>query len=317
MSDYDLVSFYLELVGWTIFFNDYCLQIGREAHLLWTRKLTWATILYLIARYALFVSYATTIIANFGPNVPTPESRTNAVLMQFAESMDIMAQTAVAVVMILRTYAIYNRSFKVLALISILGSMVPALGFWISGTLTAGSHIEQADSPIPFRSMLLSLFTLIFDTVIIGLTIAKSSQERRTRTIPKQSMLNLILWDGSIYFCAMSSTHMFNILLYCFAPRGLCGIGIPPSRSLAVVLVCRFMLNLREQYYRPHGITPDDDGGFLSSLVFVPPSRRSESVEHSDEGFFHLPSLGFDGSFQFSFMAGDQAADFAMEDEKF
>jgi hypothetical protein len=70
--------------------------------------------------------------------------------------------------MTLRTYAIYDRSSKVLVLVGSLGLMVPAIGIvgvsysgyntacrstwfaqWISVTLTAGSHTAQSDSPIP------------------------------------------------------------------------------------------------------------------------------------------------------------------------
>jgi len=231
--------------------------------------------------------------------------------MIFAEWMDIFAQITVAVILTLRTYAIYNRSLKILALVGSLGTVIPAIGFWISGTLTAGSHTAQSDSPIPFRSMLLSLFTLIFDTVVICLTIWKSLQERGARRNRRQSVLDLILFNGSIYYCALSSTHIFNILLYWLAPRGLCGIGIPPSRSISVVLVCRFMLNLREQFRGSPGIhsIPRPGQWELSSLVFVSPEMQSITTtsSDSDERFFRLPSLGFEGSFQFSFLTGDES----------
>jgi hypothetical protein len=59
------------------------LQFSREVDLLWRRKLTWATILYMTARYALFIAYATPILANVGPDLMTPEVRYQTVTWIF------------------------------------------------------------------------------------------------------------------------------------------------------------------------------------------------------------------------------------------
>jgi hypothetical protein len=52
--------------------------------------------------------------------------------------------------------------------------------------------------------MLLSLFTLVFDTVVIGLTIWRSLQERDARKMRKKSILGMILLDGICPF------HIFD-----------------------------------------------------------------------------------------------------------
>jgi len=56
-----------------IYFYDSALQSGREVDLLWRRKFTWATMLYMTARYALLVAYVIPMVANFGPDIMTPE----------------------------------------------------------------------------------------------------------------------------------------------------------------------------------------------------------------------------------------------------
>ncbi|KAF8520684.1 hypothetical protein JB92DRAFT_2894353 [Gautieria morchelliformis] len=61
--------------------------------------------------------------------------------------------------------------------------------------------------------MLQSMTCLAFDTVVIILTIGKSVQSRKMYHRPG-GFLDMILRDGCIYFIALASAQLINVLLY-------------------------------------------------------------------------------------------------------
>ncbi|KAF8526473.1 hypothetical protein JB92DRAFT_2872045 [Gautieria morchelliformis] len=247
---YNLLYFYAILTSWVILFYDHLLQFGREVDLVWTRlsfpRLSLPTILYLLTRFTNPVVYLVNLDYDLRA-VKSPALRDTKVPVA---CVLILSQSIIAVVLGLRTYAIWERNRLVLLILVCIGASIPTTGILMILAYKPGSHTAQVTREVPFRSMLQSLMALIFDTTVIILTVAKSVQSRKMyRYHPRGGFLDMIVRDGCIYFFVLATTQLINALIYWLAPEGLVGISVPPSRALSMVLTARFLLNLRELYY--------------------------------------------------------------------
>ncbi|KAF8519061.1 hypothetical protein JB92DRAFT_2900416 [Gautieria morchelliformis] len=249
---YNLLYFYTVLASWVILFYDHLLQFGREVDLVWTRlsfqRLSLPTILYLLTRFTVPIAYLANIdydlkalkvtFANVSRRSPAHRDTERPIAWILVLSPNI-----IAVVLGLRTYAIWEQNRLVLLILVCVGASIPVTGTLVGLSYKPGSHTAQLTRDTPFRSMLQSLTTLIFDTTVIILTVAKSVQSRKMYR--RGGFLDVIVRDG-IYISVLATTQLINLLFYW---KGLVGVSIQPSRTLSMVLTARFLLNLRELYY--------------------------------------------------------------------
>jgi len=292
---YDLVNFYTVLMGWAITFYDHSIQLDREVDLVWSRifntRFSVSTSLYLLARFTLPFAY----LLNLNEDLKALQSPSLRDLKISVEWVEIFSQCVIAVIMGLRTYAIWDRNRLVLLVLVCVGSTVPGIGIFLGVSIANGSHSQQFTNAVSFRSMLLSLMSLIFDFAVICLTIGRSVQLKRVHRYTPGGVLDTILRDGSIYFIALAATHLLNVLTFWFAPEALVGLAIAPSRSIAVVLATRLMLNLREMYY--HNRARTDMSGDVHRAY--PHPRALTSGVHMGQDLVHLPP-DLSDSFHFS-----------------
>ncbi|KAF8581668.1 hypothetical protein K439DRAFT_206681 [Ramaria rubella] len=199
-------------------------------------------------------------------------SPSDRLLRPVSEWFKLLSQCAVAVVLGLRTYAIWGRNRVVMCILLCVFVPVPTCAILLGIDFHTGTHTEQTGHDVSFRIMLLSLTSLIFDSTVLCLTILRSWQFRRSCG-SSGNVLNMIVRDGTIYFSILTTNNLMNILVYYLAPKGVIGVTVGPSRAIAVVLTARFMLNLREMYY---GTTmmPSTSAMSMYTDVTVPPINR-------------------------------------------
>ncbi|KAF8585909.1 hypothetical protein K439DRAFT_1615493 [Ramaria rubella] len=331
-----LISFYLELVGWTLFFYDYVLQTSREVDLIWKQKATWATIMYMVVRYALFLAYTIPIAAGIGLGMtmyehlfrlkqpdadslllpPYIRSPAQDFCVRLAEWLDICGQISIAVILTLRTFAIYERSLWILALVGAFGLMIPVIGFvidgcsiWICITLAGGSHIEQAYSAIslPVIDVQYILGSIHRPYVVKICATEGGIPIEQTEFISSGIMARLpvllcyVVCSRIEYLSLLGERQLSGSL----APRGLSGVGVPLSRSISSVLVCRFVLTLRERYYYPQGTSQGRQQQMSPLVIATPSALESGGTQFAQTRFLGLSSFAFEGSFHRSFAFGD------------
>jgi len=184
-------------------------------------------------------------------------------------------QTLVAVLCLIRVYALYNHSRRVLGFLVfiVLMSFAAAVGAFIACQLTGGGLIPVLpglSSPIQvmgcsqFTPLVGGRFTAIpwtgvlaFDSVVFSLTLYKAFTMGRGI-----QLLDVIVRDGTVYFFTLFVINLASIVNLLHSPSFLRSSAQTLTNVLSTTLVSRLVLNLREQ---------------KSTLVFLPTTLETEN----------------------------------------
>ncbi|KAI6040470.1 hypothetical protein EDC04DRAFT_1488186 [Pisolithus marmoratus] len=188
--------------------------LSIEVELFWKRpRRSWPFVLFIANRYLTALGHIPLSIYSFWSPV-----------------LVIVVQTIGAIVMIMRVYALYERSRCVLAILVFLAVGMTAVSFCIFSAAPAADLVPTQESligcPTPgfFSSdqaiYLLAAWAgqLLFDVVVFGLTFWRSVY---ARTPGKRNISNVLLRDGSLYFAMMSAANTANIITLAVASDNL------------------------------------------------------------------------------------------------
>ncbi|KAF8583532.1 hypothetical protein K439DRAFT_1661237 [Ramaria rubella] len=259
---------YCEYSGITLLFYDYIATLPREISLIWRwpwprssdlfhnrSESLWdfrlsinkSSLLYVLMRYPLLVAWIMLPILGLHPNVDRCTS-----LSQFAQAMDILSQTTVAVILLLRTYALWNQNPLVLILLGIVGLSIPGIGIWsIVLTNCVYTFDASVQSQLKLITMLFSLLTVIFDTLVVILTVYRYFQLQRVMKMSEGTLLRLIIQNGLVHYAVLFVAHMSGVIIFWVtnhSPFTSQRWLIIENRALqlSVNIISHFMLDLRE-----------------------------------------------------------------------
>ncbi|KAI0083619.1 hypothetical protein BDY19DRAFT_976495 [Irpex rosettiformis] len=198
-----------------------------------------------------------------------------------------------------RTYAIWDKNK--LVLISVLGlgllypvgymyycsqrgakaSLSPAIGCQFVSTLPAGTSLNAAQGHI--LCVLGAVVGILFECLTVALTWVKMifvvRQLRRSNMSNQPSLSRVMFYNGTVILIA----NVLSVLLNAF------GVLTNITQTLTSILVTRFILDLREDYY----VTSENDNddvsvhvSYLSDVRFVSQGPVVTVFSASD------PSLG-------------------------
>ncbi|KAJ3797645.1 hypothetical protein GGU11DRAFT_756559 [Lentinula aff. detonsa] len=188
----------------------------------------------------------------------------------------------IGVLLLLRTYALYERNFKVLVLLVVVG--LALLIFGISVLAWGRNEIQfQATVVVSNELGCLALVwggMLLFDFLVFSLTFYKALTLQRDGRV---TLLSVLMRDGTVYFGVMAISIIANILTFMHLPHELDDLSVghrafapllgqPETRGMATtftnsissIMISRLMFNLR------------DPG--LSRIL---PSLRSPALPHA------------------------------------
>jgi len=224
------IDHYIKLSSFTILIYEFCLTFTHEVELFWwTNKATWATFFFFLNRYFVLLSYVPIMVMEFWYSRADSKQSICRGLRSYYQYNSVAVQVVISAILIMRTYALYNRSRRVLVLMILIVLAVAIVACWsIVSELTLGrngfkySDVMGCQSPIS-RARALGLVKawaglLVFDTLIFILTVHKSLSLDICG--PRPSLLTLMLRDGSIYFGVMVASNLANILTYVYG--GVC-----------------------------------------------------------------------------------------------
>ncbi|EIW60024.1 uncharacterized protein TRAVEDRAFT_70525 [Trametes versicolor FP-101664 SS1] len=285
----------LTLSALTILYYDYAMTIFSEIEYYWIpAKHSLSFFLFVTNRYIgilgpipVFFEYFSAVsehrsVSNRHCADISTRSRSDVIpldrcrqLQLYHQIFAMLSQAVVAILLILRTYALYNCSKRMLALlISMhLGGAVHCLirpsarralhreltRRLKSAVLTSKSPLTT-DTPLGFRYSLCNLSLtddqgvhlalawsamLWFDTIIFLLTLYKAVLMRRELS---GGLLEVLFRDGTIYYGILVVVNMINIITFLkTAPNTpLKGMATTMTNVLSVTLTSRLMLNLRD-----------------------------------------------------------------------
>lgn len=245
---------YLVIAALTFLIYDHILTFDTEKTYFWRRPLTQSAIWFFLNRYLAFFGHIIAVtleISDFHSEKPF----LNCFFFNlFRELLVFLNVLLVSLLLVIRTYALYNRSRRMLVFLLVSLLSLVALAFWF----TFGSHNSVYEEPLlggcytgmptPLAIRFAAAYetSFIFDTLIFCLTAFKTWKGRHgvNKGAQKISLIALILRDGILYYGAMVAANFVNVMTTYFTGPYLRGSLSPFTTAICVTLMSRLMLNL-------------------------------------------------------------------------
>ncbi|KAJ7460000.1 hypothetical protein B0H11DRAFT_2058470 [Mycena galericulata] len=229
---------YLHLLGITILYWDHTITLDAEINLVWSRAKSLSSWCFFVNRYFAFLSE---IVAAASPLL----SVSTDICLRFSLFTEVVlfcTQVITGVVMIIRVYAIFGRSRRILCFMIAAGLCAIGVGVWsVTGQQGSRSMVEGGChyALMPSTSYRLAgsweaLFG--FDTMIFALTIYYAYSAHRQR-MPQTDLHTVIVRDGIL----MALANLANISTYYFWAHFI-SVGC----SMSVTMISRLILSLHE-----------------------------------------------------------------------
>nr|GAT43261.1 predicted protein [Mycena chlorophos] len=305
----DVVTIYYEIyqsrlllvIPFTILVYDYLLTLSREVSGFWgLRRPTWSTVFFFLNRYGSIFGTIPIIVQYFSTTTDPTKYAVCRVYTMYHQYFALFSQVCVAVMLMMRTYALYERSRTILAFM--LAVTLAAFSFAVYRIL--GSDDDNTLSPLlqsfgcpvatarPKSVRLGEAWSmmLVFDVMIFGLTLWKAlrlyaKHGVTSRTGRSGGLVEILLRDGSVYFALMVIANAFNIASYTMT--GVCssstyfmlsltlfqpmlrGSATTVTNVTSSVMISRLMLNLRAPssssfFFTPNSGTRSNSGSTLT-----------------------------------------------------
>ncbi|GLB38979.1 hypothetical protein LshimejAT787_0601410 [Lyophyllum shimeji] len=236
------VNYYLSIIAFTLLLYDYVLTFIAEVERFWSvaKRPTWAIVFFFANRYITLLGHVPVMIEYFwystAPDKPL---------------MSILVSTLI----IMRMYALYDRSRRVLALYLTVACAAAIVAVW---TILTSKAKERALQPPEYFiaqgcNVTLSKVSarylggawggmLVFDTFVFAGTVYKSFTLRRIHGV---GLITLLLRDGSVYFGVIIASNIANILTFIYGDTFTRGVCTTFTNIISSLMITRLMLNLR------------------------------------------------------------------------
>ncbi|KAJ6476920.1 hypothetical protein C8R45DRAFT_1008249 [Mycena sanguinolenta] len=273
------ISRYLVLIPFTILVYEYISTFQLEVTRYWGTRLTWGTVFFYLNRYSALVGTIPILAELLLTTIDPRKAGMCDGFQNYHEYFALLSQILVAVMLIMRTYALYERSKYILALT--ISVTLAAIVFAIVMLSTRNARdmldprLQALGCPSPtthdvnLRSAAAWGGMLVFDVMIFLLTIYKALRcETRSG-----SLLSVMFRDGSMYFGIMIVTNGANIATYTLGGPLISGSGTTVVNALSSVMLTRLMLNLRDpkvlrRTHRTTRLTTIDDSPAITTLMY-------------------------------------------------
>ncbi|KAJ7202244.1 hypothetical protein C8J57DRAFT_1410404 [Mycena rebaudengoi] len=283
-------SYSLAAAAFTLLFYDYFLTFEWEVSRYWARpNLSWATIFFFLNRYGTLLGNIPVVMQYFWTTPSTPEKTARCILLESYHAYFILViQMIVGVMLILRTYALYERNNRILALMLVFGVAVvcvclgtilfSAKGAGLGGDLELYIGCNYAITARQSMSPIIAWSSMaLFDCLIFFLTLYKSFGRHSTEF----NLFGVLLRDGSIYFGVIVILNLSNILTFVFGGDYTRGVATTLTNIVSSLMISRLMLNLRDPSLGGIPTKPEAEGigEFSTCLIFhsrVEPPRNSK-----------------------------------------
>ncbi|KAJ6590403.1 hypothetical protein DFH09DRAFT_1139287 [Mycena vulgaris] len=270
----------------TILIYDWMCTLDQEVSYVWSSSWTTGKLLFIINRYLPFFGVSVSVAAQ-STLIPPAECLMRYKLVSWLTLFSVHLSE---VILMLRTYAIWERRRGVLVslIILFLGTAIPAAVFWQFELNSMEFGKQLSSDGMGCSNVHASEFTIwaylmvaISETAIAILTAIRAYRDLRWS---HQPWIVQLYQDGMlfyVYLLAISLANMLLPILTRHVSRGPTDYScrcIPPSAQLVLhsVLCTRVLLFLRRQLVRGNTQDSLSSGVNHSRFVFALGSRRDE-----------------------------------------
>ncbi|KIP10082.1 hypothetical protein PHLGIDRAFT_272630 [Phlebiopsis gigantea 11061_1 CR5-6] len=232
---------------------DWALGLPREWRFIWKTSWTPVKIAYLFCRYWV-IAVMPYLLWAFCTNHSLEECEK---VFRIPVALAMWNQVTAEVILLIRTYAFFNRNIYILALlVSALAGVVAYQLFvdtsemlllpFMTPPYDVGPCLPMSK---PHSAHLLGFFIapLLYDTIITAMTVVKAVLIRRRSGASSSRLIQTFLREGVFYYILISIANLINGIFYLQPRQSISAICIPLSVMLSPVLACRLILDLRER----------------------------------------------------------------------
>ncbi|KAJ7260152.1 hypothetical protein C8J57DRAFT_1338310 [Mycena rebaudengoi] len=250
---------YLGTISFTLLFYDYILTFGWEVSRYWGSPLTFPTVLFYLNRYGTTLGNIPVIFEYFWTTRSTPAKEALCKNIQaYHQYLIIVAQVIVGIMLVMRTYALYERNKRVLVFMIVVSCAAVGVAAWSVVGRSSGSAEEEQQEPPPPQyigcpsqvpksaSLDLAIAWIsmaVFDCMIFLLTLYRALSRHHSSGM---TLLTVLLRDGSIYFGVMVLANLSNIITILAGTNYTRGIATTSTNVISTIMISRLMLNLRD-----------------------------------------------------------------------
>ncbi|KIM84273.1 hypothetical protein PILCRDRAFT_818609 [Piloderma croceum F 1598] len=244
-----LLNSYLHLFSISILYYDWSLTFDLEISTIWRRPIKASTICFVLNRY--FSVIGNVFITIFNMKRQSLQSCKNYDLSH--QLFIIVNQTFVCVLLMLRTWALYNLNTPILLFMITIALLLLGVASWsqvgqqnqyatnlpgcnVFYSIKGGLHLAAAWEAL-----------LAFDSLIFVLTVLKTYKGRHRHhfiSMRRINIVSLVLRDGATYYAVMALANLANILTFYLARPMLKGCLTSFASCISVTMMSRLMLNL-------------------------------------------------------------------------
>ncbi|KAH9950928.1 hypothetical protein B0H21DRAFT_408752 [Amylocystis lapponica] len=234
---------------------DWVIALPREWRFIWRTNWTPVKISYLFCRYWVLAVVPYLLWAFCANHTLETCQR----VYRIPVSLALWNQVAAECILLIRTYAFFNRNIYILILLVSALSGVIAYQLWVATSqmlllpYVTAPPLEAFGPCLPMSrphsADLLGFFIapLGYDTMVTVMTVTKAIAIRRRSGGPSSRLIQTFLREGIFYYMLISVANLVNGIFYLQPHAVMSAICIPLSVMLSPVLACRLVLDLRER----------------------------------------------------------------------
>ncbi|KAJ8088102.1 hypothetical protein PM082_013653 [Marasmius tenuissimus] len=259
-----------------ILIYDTVITLDQEYRYVWQRKWHFVDVLYLVTRYATFIDTTIAVYERLDPNFTDCDG-----LMTFTTIFSGFGIGLSELILMIRTYALYDTSKKILAFFVVLWLSVGGVNFWavMRWTQSFDSYIQTfpPEATMSIRcylgrasniGLVCYMSLLAGETVIVLMTVWKVCitwwTTTRNVSIRSSPLIVSFYRDGILFYCCILPFTIINVIALLGLPEGLFLIAdtlvhpvlfaidgslkprlIRPLRVIHSILACRLVLHIR------------------------------------------------------------------------
>ncbi|KAI0370915.1 hypothetical protein BV20DRAFT_943114, partial [Pilatotrama ljubarskyi] len=264
-------------IAFGVLWYDFVLTIPSEVERYWKGGRSWASIFYFLNRYMSVLSHIPVVVEFFEPS-KTPNlilSNRCRKLQLYHQILAALTQCIVGVLLMLRTYALYNRNRTVVYVLASICAVGGGVSVWAivsvrslhprsfqDVAIYAGCDLTLSEKQsVTFARIDLAAAwssILVFDATVFALTLVQALRVGKTWS---HSLFHVMLRDaGTIYFGILLVCYMCNILTYIVSSKArrlhpvYKGVSTTMTNVISTTLITRLMLNIRDPklFEQPH-----------------------------------------------------------------
>ncbi|GJE87697.1 hypothetical protein PsYK624_037800 [Phanerochaete sordida] len=232
---------------------DWALSLPREWRFIWKTQWTPVKIAYLFCRYWV-LAVVPYLLWAFCTNHTVEECER---IYRIPVALAMWNQVTAEVILLIRTYAFFNRNNYILALLVIALAGVISYQLFVDTSemlllpFATPPHVLGPCFPMskPHSAHLLGFFIapLLYDTMVTAMTVIKAVTIRRRSGAASSRLIQTFLREGVFYYLLISVANLINGIFYLQPRQSISAICIPLSVMLSPVLACRLILDLRQR----------------------------------------------------------------------